>query len=356
MLSFLRLLLYPFAMLYAAVVWLRNKFFDWGWTPSQSFGFPVISIGNITVGGTGKTPHTEYLVRLLGHKMQLAMVSRGYLRKTEGVVVASAQSTSLDVGDEPLQLKNKFPDLHVVVAEKRVDGISACIVLSPKPSVVLLDDAHQHRYVKPGLSIVLVDYGRPIWRDHLLPAGNLREGRAGMRRADIVIVTKCLPLLALDEAMSITKKLKLSPSQTLYFTTFSYGQPFPLVSNNGTIPLQWEGCDVVAFTALANAKPFHGFLRAQKVRLSIMDLPDHHRFTLEDIQRLSALFIKLPSPNKWIAVTEKDAVKLREMKQISDEIVSRIVVVPIEPLFLFSKQDEFNTQIIDYVGKSQINS
>jgi tetraacyldisaccharide 4'-kinase len=352
MLTKLRLILYPIAIVYVAVVWVRNLFFEMGWFPSKEFDLPVISVGNITVGGTGKTPHTEYLVRLLQNNYALAMISRGYLRQTKGVQVASIDSSSLQVGDEPLQLKKKFPELHVVVAEKRVAGIETALTLYPSPKVVLLDDAFQHRHVKPGMSIVLIDYNRPVWNDHLLPAGNLREALSGLSRAHIVILTKCPENLSNKAAEKIKGRLNLNQSQSLYFTCFSYGIPYPLYSQQPVSDHKVVYGEVVAFTAIANAVPFHNYLKGKAANLSIIDLPDHHRFNTSDIENLLKLFRQLPQADKWIAVTEKDAVKLREIKQLPPEIVSNVHVIPIEPLFLFSQKNQFDKQIIEYVGKS----
>jgi tetraacyldisaccharide 4'-kinase len=352
MLTKLRLLLYPIAIVYGAVVWLRNFFFDVGWFPSKEFKIPVVSVGNITVGGTGKTPHTEYLVRLLQNNYALAMISRGYLRQTKGVQVASVSSSSLDIGDEPLQLKKKFPELHVVVAEKRVAGIETALSLRPSPNVVLLDDAFQHRHAKPGLSIVLIDYNRPVWSDHLLPAGNLREALSGLSRAHIVIVTKCPENLSNEDAETIKGRLHLKQNQSLYFTCFNYGMPYPLYSQQPASHHKATYGNIVAFTAIANAVPFHNYLKGNGANLSIIDLPDHHRFNATDIENLLKHFRQLPPTDKWIAVTEKDAVKLSEIKQLPPEIVSNVHVIPIEPLFLFSQKTQFDKQIIEYVGKS----
>lgn len=347
----LRLVLLPLAALYGLVVWLRNWSFRIGWLKSSRFEVPVISIGNITVGGTGKTPHTEYLAKLLGQYHQAGMVSRGYLRRTKGVVVASEDSTSETIGDEPLQIKQKFPLMHVVVAEKRAEGIKRCLLLQPKPDVVLLDDAHQHRYVQPGLSIVLVDYHRPVWNDFLLPAGNLREGMCGLARAQVVVVTKCPEGLGREEAGAIEKKLKLKSSQQLYFSTFAYGNAYPLLKT-GQMSFRANGnCTILAFTAIANAKPFHLHLKTLAKNVVSIELSDHHRFADDDLQQLVKKFNDIESTNKWIAVTEKDAVKLHEMKHLPIEIVSYIGVVPIEPKLLFSQEKTFNTQILEYVGK-----
>ncbi|MFT3737316.1 MAG: tetraacyldisaccharide 4'-kinase [Breznakibacter sp.] len=352
MVSRFRLLLFPLSLIYGLVVWLRNQCFNNGWLKTKRFDVPIISIGNITVGGTGKTPHTEYLVRLLGLTYRVGIVSRGYLRETKGVVIANGNSTSETIGDEPMQMKLKFPDIDIVVAEKRAEGIEKCLSLPSKPQMVLLDDAHQHRYVTPGLSIVLVDYYRPVWSDFYLPAGNLREGLSGLKRAQIVVITKCPANMQGEEAESIAKKLKLSSSQRLFFTTLAYGVPYPLDKTRQKSFLVNDGCAILAFTAIANVLPFHAYLANMAQQVVTITLPDHHRFTETDIKVLNQKFNAIGNHDKWIAVTEKDAVKLNEINYLPREVISHIGIVPVEPRFLFNQENSFNSQILKYAGKS----
>ncbi|HEY5499982.1 MAG TPA: tetraacyldisaccharide 4'-kinase, partial [Bacteroidales bacterium] len=221
-----RYILLPFSWIYGIVVGFRNLFFNIELLPSENFDMPVISIGNITVGGTGKTPHTEYLIRLLSKSYQLAVLSRGYKRKSKGFLMADAHSKLADLGDEPLQMKSKFSDLVVAVDENRRRGIHQLMDATKKPfiDVILLDDAFQHRYVNPSISILLIDYNRMLSDDFLLPAGSLRESAGQMKRADIVIVSKCPDTLKPIEIRVLTMKIKLQSHQTLYYTTMKYGE------------------------------------------------------------------------------------------------------------------------------------
>lgn len=223
--------LWPVSMLYGIGASIRNKLFDWGMLRSRSFPFPLICIGNLTVGGTGKTPHTEYLIRLLKKEFKVAALSRGYKRETKGFVLASSSSTAAEIGDEPFQMARKFPDITVAVDADRCEGINLIQEKCPATEVILLDDAFQHRYVTPGLSVLLTDYNRPIYEDQLLPAGRLRETRNGKKRADMIIVTKCPAGLSDTEQESIKRKLQPHSGQKVLFTTMKYGKLQPLFAN-----------------------------------------------------------------------------------------------------------------------------
>lgn len=236
--------LYPLAWLYGLVAWIRNKCFDWGLLRSRSFHAPVIGVGNLAVGGTGKTPHTEYLIRLLQDSYRVAVLSRGYKRKTKSFVLADANSTAATIGDEPYQMKQKYPETVVAVDGKRSRGIGRLLSLrEPFVDVVLLDDAFQHRYVKPGLNILLTDYHRLFCDDTLLPAGRLRESMAGKDRAQIVVVTKCPADMKPIEYNIIAKRMALFPYQWLYFSTLRYGnlQPAFPDAEGGGAPLSPVG-------------------------------------------------------------------------------------------------------------------
>ena len=225
----LRKWLYPVSLLYGTGVWLRNKLFDWNILKERSFPLPVISVGNITVGGTGKTPHTEYLIRLLSKEYQVSVLSRGYKRKSKGFILSTTHSTVSEIGDEPYQMKQKYPHVHVAVDANRCNGIEQLCShnITPETDVILLDDAFQHRYVKPGMNILLVNYHRLICNDMLLPAGKLRENPNGKHRAKIVIVTKCPKNITPIDLRVLTKQMELFPYQYLFFTTFEYGKLYP---------------------------------------------------------------------------------------------------------------------------------
>ena len=346
-LSYMRKLLFPFSLIYLIVVWFRNRAFDWGWKPSRQYDFPVISIGNITVGGTGKTPHAEYLIRLLQPLLPVTLISRGYRRKTKGVVIASKLSTSDDIGDEPKQILDKYPAIGVIVAEKRVEGIAVATTVNAHSQVIVLDDAYQHRHVKPGFSILLMDYNRPFWRDLLLPAGNLREPVSGKRRANVIIVSKCPVDLSPLEAEAIEKRIKPSATQHVFFTTFKYAPP---VAFDGTAREFPSASNAMVLTGIASPEPFYQHLESIGMQVSPMAFPDHHHFSTEDIDRIEQRFLQLPGSNPSIITTEKDAIRLRDIMNLPTLMTQNLWVIPIEVVFLFNQQETFNHQIREYVS------
>ena len=346
----------PLSWLYGCAVRLRNILFDMGVLKSQSFDVPVISVGNITVGGTGKTPHVEYLVRLLHSQVRVAVLSRGYKRKSKGFVMATDTTTARDIGDEPMQMKHKFPDISVAVCKNRSEGIRRLIGQDEKLDVVLLDDAFQHRYVKPGINILLVDYHRLIIYDKLLPAGRLREPLSGKNRADVVIVTKCPLNLKPMEYRVITKAMNLFPYQTLYFTTLDYGSLRPLYNKGVSRPHQ-IGCDehVLLLTGIASPRQMMEDLQQFTTHLSPLSFPDHHTFSSKDYRRINEAFAALPSP-RCIVTTEKDAARLADGSQLSDEVRQAIYVLPVSIKFMQNQEEKFNEYILGYVRKNSRNS
>ena len=251
-------LLWPLACLYDLVMSLRNAAFNRGWLPSRRFPCATIAIGNLAVGGTGKTPHAEYLLRLLSPQHRVALLSRGYGRRTHGFVMANAESTASDIGDEPLQMQRKFPQVQVAVDEKRCEGMERLLAQPNPPEVVVLDDAYQHRYVCAGLYILLTDFSRLYVDDFVLPAGRLRESKRGAQRAQIVIVTKCPEGLNEAQRSDIRQRLRLSPSQKLFFTTFRYGERRPLFAEGKQCATSGS---VLALTGIARPEPLYEHLR-----------------------------------------------------------------------------------------------
>lgn len=351
--------LLPLSWAYGAGVRFRNMLFDMKILKSRSFETPVIAVGNITVGGTGKTPHVEYLVRLLHDKLRVAVLSRGYKRKSRGFVLADADTPSERIGDEPYQLKQKFPDVTVAVDRKRTHGIAMLTDGETTAGVdaIVLDDAFQHRYVKPGLNILLVDYRRLIIYDELLPAGRLREPLHGKDRADIVIVTKCPKALKPMEYRVLTKAMKLFPYQSLYFTTFDYDPLRPLFPKEAQQGRDMdEGENVLLLAGIASPRQFIDDVAQQHLNVSLHELtfPDHHSFKKKDIARLNAAFAALPAP-KRIVTTEKDAARLVDVKGLSDEVRSHLYVLPVHVSFMLEQEQLFNKKIIDYVRKNSRN-
>ena len=349
--------LLPLSWIYGLAVKVRNFFFDVGVLKSRSFQMPVISVGNITVGGTVKTPHVEYLIRLLHQSFKVAVLSRGYKRKKKGFIVADDGSKARDIGDEPYQMKRKFPDVTVAVDKKRVHGIELLTKTDDELDVVLLDDAYQHRYVKPGVNILLVDYHRMIMHDKLLPAGRLREPEKGKSRADIVIVTKCPRDMKPMEFRVITKAMGLFPFQNLFFTMLDYGELQPLFPEAPA----WEGPlnavpNVLLLTGIASPRQLQEDLAPMIPNITLLSFPDHHDFRWRDVERIASLFLSMPSP-KIIITTEKDAARLINMRGLDEDVRKSLYVLPVHIRFMQQQQEEqFNEIITSYVRKNSRDS
>ena len=356
----LRRWLYPISLLYGFGVWLRNKLFDWNVLKERSFPLPVISVGNITVGGTGKTPHTEYLIRLLSKDYQVAVLSRGYKRKSKGFVLSTEESSVSSIGDEPYQMKHKYPHVHVAVDANRCHGIEKLCSrnISPETDIVLLDDAFQHRYVKPGMNILLVNYHQLICNDMLLPAGNLRESLDGKNRAKIVIVTKCPDDITPIDMRVLTKQMNLYPYQQLYFTTFKYGQLYPLNESGKSYPLNKinSSVNILVVSGIASPSRLLNEIEKYNQHVSHIGFSDHHDFSAKDIEKIQNQFLELPQGLRMIITTEKDAARLKANSNLSDEIKPYIYVLPIEVKFLQDQQEAFNAFIHEYVRRNLRNS
>ena len=359
--------LLPLSWLYGGVVKLRNFCFDVGLLKSRAFHVPVIAVGNITVGGTGKTPHVEYLIRLLREKFGVAVLSRGYKRKTSGFLLADAATTARDIGDEPFQMKKKFPDVSVAVDGKRVRGIQRLTDDDEKLDVILLDDAFQHRYVKPGVNILLVDYHRLIIYDKMLPAGRLREPLSGKNRADIVIVTKCPKELKPMEFRVITKAMSLYPYQHLYFTTLDYGELQPVFGKNENHNENKKEKDravcglpadanILLLTGIASPRQMEEDLRPKVGAITSLTFPDHHHFSRKDVRRINETFGRMEAP-KLIVTTEKDAARLTTVEGLSDDVRRHLFALPVRITFMQKEQEEkFCDFIVGYVLKNSRNS
>ena len=346
----------PLSWLYGCIIGFRNFLFDVGVLKSRAFDIPVISVGNITVGGTGKTPHVEYLIRLLKDRFNVAVLSRGYKRRTKGYIVADANTIMTDIGDEPFQMKQKFPKVTVAVDAKRVHGIETLMDSDKKIDVILLDDAFQHRYVKPGINILLVDYHRLIIYDKLLPAGRLREPLSGKNRADIVIITKCPDALRPMEFRVVTKAMDLFPYQDLFFTKLAYDDLKHLY-NGSTRKLNSIGSDehVLLLTGIASPRQLREDLKPYVKNLTPLRFPDHHEFNDDDVQLINETFTNMPSP-KIVITTEKDAVRINDTKGLSKEIKDNIYSLPVKIKILLEQEEVFNEKIISYVRKNSRNS
>ena len=355
--------LLPLSWLYGLGVKFRNMLFDMNILKSKSYAVPVISVGNITVGGTGKTPHVEYLIRLLKDQFSVAMLSRGYKRKSSGYVLATPDTPMKMIGDEPYQIKQKYPKVTVAVDAKRTRGIEHLIHddSTKETDVILLDDAFQHRYVKPGVNILLVDYHRSIIFDKMIPAGRLREPLKGKDRADIVIVTKCPKDLKPMEFRVLTKQMNLYPYQQLFFTTLDYGQLkriFPNNQNNLGIPNSLEELSnyhVLLLTGIASPKQIYYDVKPHAKDVRTLAYGDHHVFKQKDIHHINETFASMPSP-KVIITTEKDMVRLETTEGLSDEVRNNLYVLPVRIRFMLEGEATFNENIIGYVRKNSRNS
>ena len=349
--------LLPLSWLYGLAVSLRNLLFETNVLKSKSYKTPVISVGNITVGGTGKTPHVEYLVRLLRDKARVAVLSRGYKRKSCGYVLAGKNTKVSDIGDEPFQMKQKFPDVTVAVDKKRTRGIERLISdkETKQTDVILLDDAFQHRYVKPGINILLVDYHQMILQDTLLPAGRLREPLSSKNRADIVIVTKCPTDLKPMDYRVLTKQMNLFPYQQLYFTTIDYELLKPVFPEDASQVTTLSGYNVLLLTGIASPRPLQEALTPQAASLRALRYADHHHFTPKDIERITQEFLQLPTP-RLIVTTEKDAVRLKATDLLPAELRQSLYQQPIHVSFMLDQENKFNETIIGYVRKNSRNS
>ncbi|MGQ0826866.1 MAG: tetraacyldisaccharide 4'-kinase, partial [Bacteroidota bacterium] len=312
--KFIRIILFPVSLLYGLIVHLRNKLYDWKILSSVDFRIPVISVGNLTIGGTGKSPHIEYLISLLKPEFYIATLSRGYGRKTKGFILSDTQSDASDIGDEPLQFKKKFNGIRVAVDGERVRGIKKLIENFPSLQVILLDDAFQHRPVKPGLSLVLTDYSKLYLNDYMVPSGSLREFRFGIQRADVIIVSKCPEILLAIERKRIINEINPRPHQHIYFSYLKYGDFIPLYTSTHLLTKDYyfeHHYSAVLLTGIANTKALEYYLKGKIKNIIPAKFPDHHQFTKDDLKKVKELFDRVTSQNKIVLTTEKDAMRLQ---------------------------------------------
>lgn len=342
MINLLRKTLFPFAILYGFITSIRNFLFDKGILKSYSFDVPIIAVGNLSVGGTGKTPQIEYLIRLLSPKYKVATLSRGYKRQSEGFILADSSSNAAILGDEPFQFYTKFKNIQVAVDADRKNGIEQLLSQTEKPEVILLDDAFQHRKVKAGFYILLTSYGDLFSDDFMLPTGNLRESRSGAKRANLVIVTKCPENLSFDEQEKIKTKLKLKSNQQLYFSYIDYDDS--VYSEDKSMKVsEIKNLDKLLLAGIAKPEPFFAHLQSKDEDKLVF--PDHHHFTEKEL-----LEINDKAQNKIIITTEKDYVRLK-----GKLLNKQLYYLPIRSSFL-SSVENFDLTILDYVESMPIKS
>ncbi|GAA4112033.1 tetraacyldisaccharide 4'-kinase [Aquimarina addita] len=332
--NLLRKILLPFVPLYYFVTWIRNQLYDFGFKKSISYEFPVIAVGNLSVGGTGKSPMIEYLIRLLREKTRLATLSRGYKRETKGFQLADIRSTVKEIGDEPLQFKVKYTDVLVGVDSDRRNGIDRLRKQNPMPDVILLDDAYQHRKVKAGLYILLTAYYDLYSDDIMLPTGNLREPKSGAIRADIIVVTKCPKDITIQNQNEIVNKLNIQPNQQLFFSTIEYGQQ--LMNTSGKLSIDsLQQTPFVLVTGIANPSSLVSYYTSLGLNFNHIEYPDHYNFTKKDLESLQK--------HSLIITTEKDYMRLAS--DFSDQV---LWYQPIEMKFI-DQQMAFDTKIMEFV-------
>ncbi len=345
MLKSFRFVLFPLSILYWIIIWIRNKLYDKNILLSVSFNFPIICVGNLSVGGTGKSPMVEYLVRLLKDEYKVATMSRGYKRKTKGFAIANENTTAIDIGDEPMQFYKKFPDITVSVAEERLVSIPQLLHDKPDTRVIILDDAFQHRQVKAGLNIILTEYRDLFTRDFILPAGNLRDLKSSYKRADIIIVTKCKSHLTDEEKDKIVKEINPLAYQKIFFTKIEYGSPYHLFTKEEKF-LSPE-TNILLVCGIANPKPIKEVLNTYVATYDMMRFRDHHIFSIDDLKEIKEQFEKIDTENKIILTTEKDGVRLAKFENELKDLP--VYIFPIRHKILFGEEEQLNEKIISFI-------
>lgn len=344
--SVVRVLLYPLALIYGAIVWLRNKLYDTGFYSSIQFSVPVISVGNLSVGGTGKTPHVEYLVRLLQYRYRVGTQSRGYKRRTQGFLLADPNTNAVKIGDEPMQYYMKFPELVVSVAEERMTGIPQLLLNRPDVEVVILDDAYQHRSVKAGLNILITDHAKPFYKDHVMPFGRLREGRKAYKRADVIIVSKCPQGMTTTEAEAMQQQIKPLPHQKVFYTDIHYDRPYDFFTRE---PISLSGTNAVLVCGIARPDPLIAHVKGVCKDIHVLSYADHHYFLSRDLEEIKEAWQNWDQQDKLIVTTEKDAARLLVHYEKLRDWGITIAVLPINIHVLFDKGQEFDAIVNAYV-------
>ncbi len=346
----LRILLVPASWIYGWVVHLRNYLFDAGLFKSETFKVPIICVGNITVGGTGKTPMAEMIIGYMACKHRIALLSRGYGRRTKGYIEVSTASHYRDVGDEPLQIKLKFPDTTVVVCEKRVEGIRRLMKEHPEVDLIVLDDGFQHRYVSPKVNIIMVDATRPPQDDHFLPYGTLRDETEQLHRAHYFVVTKCPENMTPIDRRLFHKNLLTMAYQKIYFTRMESFSPRPLFEDVAPAEPLARGRQVIALSGIGNPGPFHKSLAGQFEIVEQMVLDDHHVYKVRDLKALVALLAQWPEA--VIITTEKDAVKLTNRKRMPLIVQERLYYLPINISFIEDSETDLLNKLEEDVRRN----
>lgn len=351
----LQILLLPFSLLYGLVVWVRNLLYDFKIIPSQPFDFPIIGVGNLSAGGTGKTPQIEYLIRLLSPITKVATLSRGYGRLSSGYLHADETCTAREIGDEPMQILMKHADVNVFVCEKRLYAIPNMLYDAPETGVILLDDAFQHRAIKPGLSILLTPFDEPFFEDFLLPSGNLREWRKGYRRADIILVTKCPKNLSASDRKKYFDKINPQPGQQVFFTFEVYDKLRDANTGETINGADLKNHSALVFSGIANSKGFDEYCLLHFKTTLFKSYTDHHRYRKSEIEELKDIFeFKLKGENKIMITTEKDYMRLVHTERFEQFKPFPLYYLPIKTDFFEEDKAKFDALILKFLDNYSI--
>ena len=340
-----RVLLFPIALVYGLIIRIRNYLYDKDLLKSTSFNIPIINVGNLSVGGTGKSPMVDYLVSLLKKDYRVATLSRGYKRRTKGYLLADENSTAVEIGDEPMQFHLRHPEVAVAVGEERLEAVPQLLFDRPSTELIILDDAFQHRAIKPGINILLTDYNNLYTRDFYLPTGDLRDTLSSAARAGLIIITKCKPDLSPEEAKILNQEIDPLPHQHLFFSAISYGLLYHMVS---LTPRTFsKNSEVLLVCGIANPEPLTSYLNEQTSSYDAMYYNDHHIFSIDDLRDIRQRFEKLQSDDRLIITTEKDAVRLIKFRHELKDLP--FYVLPISVGFLFREREKFNDLIFNFI-------
>lgn len=340
-----RILLLPFALLYWLGISIRNWLYNKNIFHSATFGLPIICVGNLSVGGTGKSPMVEYLVESLKDNFRIATLSRGYKRKTKGYALANENTTALEIGDEPMQFHIKFPDVPVAVGERRIEAIPQLLHDRPETQAIILDDAFQHRSIRAGLNILLTECNNLFVNDFYMPTGDLRDLKSSYKRAEVIVVTKCKPDLSENDKTKIISEIKPRTSQKIFFTAIEYSDNYHITSKKPSVLN--EETELLLVTGIANPEPLKKHLEKKCRAYQLMQFPDHHIFSIDDLNEIKSNFKKIGAGDKMILTTEKDAVRLVKFQ---NEITGLpLYVIPVRHRFLFDEGNQFDELVIDFI-------
>ena len=341
-----RILLLPFAIIYGFIISVRNYLYDSNKLKSATFNFPIICVGNLAVGGTGKSPMVEYLIRLLKDDYSIATLSRGYKRKTRGYVLASDKTTALEIGDEPMQFHKKFPGVAVAVGEERIVAVPHLLQDKPNLQAIILDDAFQHREINAGFNILLTEYENRFANDFFLPTGDLRDEKKSYKRANIIVITKCPGELSEEKKTELLYEIHAWPGQQVYFTKIVYGIPYHIFNTEKIYNLT-EDVEVLLVCGIANPRPLKEYLHNESKTYYQLSFNDHHIFNIDDLNNIKEKFNEIDEPNKIILTTEKDAVRFTKFARELENLP--LYVLPIHHEFLFNEGKLFDKSVSSYI-------